>query len=80
MSWQDVSRSSLYSGVKQCGTKHAHNFLFPKSSFRIRRTTVLGVFKDSNIILHAIRPSFLTKSATAAILVIDQLNAQIIVL
>jgi len=41
MSWQDVTRSSLCSGVKECGTKWAHNFLFPKSSFRIRRTTVL---------------------------------------
>jgi hypothetical protein len=39
MYWQDVIRSSLCSGVKGCGTKHAHNFLFPKSSFRIRRTT-----------------------------------------
>ena len=34
--------------------------------FRIRRTTVLGMFKDSAIILDAIRRSFLTKSATAA--------------
>ena len=66
MSWQDVTRSSLCSGVKECGTKRAHNFLFRKSSFRIRRTTVLGVFKDSVIILDAIRRSFLTKSATAA--------------
>ena len=51
MSWKDVTRSSLCSGVKECGTKRAHNFLFPKSSFRIRRTTVLGMFKDSAIIL-----------------------------
>jgi hypothetical protein len=43
-------------------------FFFPKSSFRIRRTTVLGMLKDSAIILHAIRRSFFTKStATAAI-------------
>ena len=35
MSWQDVTRSSLCSGVKECGTKRTHNFLFPKSSFRI---------------------------------------------
>jgi len=28
MSWQDVTRSSLCSGVKECGTKRAHNFLF----------------------------------------------------
>ena len=52
MSWQDVTRSSLCSGVKDCGTKHAHNFPFPKSSFGIRR--VLGIFKDSAIILDAI--------------------------
>ena len=65
MSCQDVTRSSLYSGVKECGTKHAYNFTFPKSSFRIRRTTVLGMFKDSAIILYAIRRSFLTKSVTA---------------
>ena len=58
MSWQDVTRSSLCSGVKECGTKRAHNFIFPKSSFRIRRTTVLGIFKDSAIILDAIRRSF----------------------
>jgi hypothetical protein len=65
MSWQDVTRSSLRSGVKECGTKREHNFLFPKSSFRIRRTTVLGMFKDSAIIRDAIRRSLLTKSATA---------------
>jgi len=53
--------------------KRAHNFLFPKSSFRIRRTTNLKMFKDSAIILDAIRRSFLvpkvifgTKSAAAA--------------
>ena len=63
----NVTQSSLCSGVKQCGTARAHNFLFPKSSFKIRRTTVLGVFKDSAIILDAIRPSFLTTSATAAV-------------
>jgi hypothetical protein len=28
MSWQDVTRSSLCLGVKECGTKRAHNFLF----------------------------------------------------
>ena len=50
MSWQDVTRSSLCSGVKQCGTKRAHNFLFPKSCFRIRRTRVLGMFKYSAIL------------------------------
>jgi hypothetical protein len=67
MSWQDVPRSSLCSGVKECGTKSAHNFLFPKSSFRIQRKTVLGMFKDSAIILDVIWWSFLTKTATAAI-------------
>ena len=36
MSWHDVTRSSLCSGVKECGTKWTHNFLFPKSSFRIQ--------------------------------------------
>jgi len=61
MSWQDVTQSSLCSGVKECGTKRAHNFLFPKSSFRIQR-----MFKDSAVILHVIPRSFLTKSATAA--------------
>jgi hypothetical protein len=61
ISWQDVTPSSLCSGVKQCGTKRAHNF------FRIRRTTALGVSKDSAIILDSIRRSFLTKSATAAL-------------
>ena len=65
MSWQDV-KSSLCSGVKKCGTKRAHSFLFPKSSFRIWRTTALGMFKDSAIIFDAIRRSFFTKSATAA--------------
>jgi hypothetical protein len=64
--WQDVTRSSLCSGVKECGTKYAHNFFFLKSSLRIRRTTVLGTFKDSAIILDVIRQSFLTKSATVA--------------
>jgi len=66
MSWQDVTQSSLCSGVKECGTKCAHNILFPKSSFRIWKTTVLGMFKGSAIILYATRRSFLTKPATAA--------------
>jgi hypothetical protein len=39
---------------------------FPRYSFRIRRTTTLGMFKDSAVILDAIRRSFLTISATAA--------------
>ena len=66
MSWQVVTRSSLCSGVKECGTNHTQNFLFPTSSFRIRRTAFLGMFKDSAIILDAIRPSFFTKSPTTA--------------
>ena len=61
-----MTQSSLCSGVKECGTKRAHNFLFPKSSFRMQRTTVSGTFKDSAIILDAIWRSLLTKSATAA--------------
>jgi len=66
MSWQDVSRSSLCSGVKECGTKRANSFLFPKSSFRIRTATVLGMFRYFAIILDAILRSFLTESAIAA--------------
>jgi hypothetical protein len=31
MPWQDVTRSSRCSGVKECGTKRAHNFIFPLS-------------------------------------------------
>ena len=66
MSWKDVIRYSLCLSVKESETKRAHYILFPKSSFRIWRTTVLGMFKDSAIIFDAIRRSFLTKSATAA--------------
>ena len=58
MPWQEVTGSSLCLGVKDCGTEFAHNFLFPKSSFRIRRTTVLGMLEDSAVILDAIRRSF----------------------
>jgi hypothetical protein len=47
--------------------KMCTHFLFPKSPFRIQRTTVLGMFKDSAIILDANRWSFLTLSATAAV-------------
>ena len=36
MSAQDVTRPSLCSGVKECGRKPAHKFLFPIFSFRIR--------------------------------------------
>jgi len=59
ISRQDVTRSSLCSGVKECEKKNrAHNFLFLKSSFRIRRTIVWGTFKDSAIILVEIRRTF----------------------
>jgi hypothetical protein len=61
-----VTLSSLFSDVKECGTKRAHNILFPKSSFIIRRTTVLGMLKDSDIFLDAIRQPFLSKLATTA--------------
>ena len=67
MSWQDVTWSSLCSGVKECATKRAHNLHFPRSSLRIQRTTVLEMFKDSAIILDAIWWSVLTISATATI-------------
>jgi hypothetical protein len=63
MSWQDATRSSLCSNVKECGTKLAHNFL--SQILSEPKKLVLGMFKDS-IILDAIRQSFLTKSATAA--------------
>ena len=66
MSWQDATRFSRCSGVKECETKRAYNFLFLQSSFRVRRTTVLGMLKDSAIILDAFRRSFSTKSTTAA--------------
>ena len=42
MSWQDVTWSSLCSGVKECGTKRAHNFLFPKSFFQNPKNYSLG--------------------------------------
>jgi len=61
-----VTRSSVCSGVKECRTERAHDILYPKSSFPIRRNTVLGMSKYSAIILDAIRRSFFNKSATAA--------------
>jgi len=66
MSWQDVTWSFFCSDVKECRIKRTHDFLFPKSSFSIRRNTALGMFKDSAIILDAFRQSFLNISATAA--------------
>jgi hypothetical protein len=55
--------------MQLCGRAHygaKKNSREQKSSFRIRRPTDLGVFKDSAIILDAIRRSFLTKSAATA--------------
>jgi len=51
-----------------------HTTFFPKSSVRIQRTTVLGMYIDSAIILDVIRQSFLTKSATAAMFTSVQVN------
>ena len=45
MSWQDVTRSFLSSDVKECGMKRAHNFLFPKSSFRMEELESWGISK-----------------------------------
>jgi len=65
--WQELTRCSFCSVVKGCGIKCAHKLLFPKSTFRNRITKVLGMFKDSVVILDVIRRSFLTKSATKAL-------------
>jgi hypothetical protein len=59
--WLDLPFAQVSRRVE----KTVHTTLFPKSSFRIRKTTVLGMFKNSAIILDAIRRSFLTKSSTA---------------
>jgi hypothetical protein len=40
----------------------------------MQRTTVLGMLKDTATILDAIRQSFLTKSATAAMFTSVQIN------
>jgi hypothetical protein len=61
--WLDLPFAQVSRSVEQ--TVHT-TFSFPRSSFRIRRTTVLGMFKDSNSLRDAIRRSFLTISATAA--------------
>jgi hypothetical protein len=39
---------------QECEIKRAHNFLFPKPSFGMRRNTVLGIFNGSAIILDLI--------------------------
>jgi hypothetical protein len=41
--------------------------LFPKSSFRVQRTTVVGMFQDAAILVEVIRRSFFIKSATSAL-------------
>ena len=42
ISWQDVTWSTLFSGVKECGTKRAHNFLFSQILFQNPRNYSLG--------------------------------------
>jgi hypothetical protein len=59
--WQTLA--ALWAGALSCNKKNSRK---QKSYFRTRRTTVLGMFKDSAIILDAIRRSFFNKSATAA--------------
>ena len=55
VSWQDVIRSFPCSGVKKCGTKRANNFLFPKSSFRIRRSFLTKSANSNNVYLSSSR-------------------------
>jgi hypothetical protein len=42
ISCQDVTRSSLCSRIKQCGTKHAHYIFFPKILFQNPKNYSLG--------------------------------------
>jgi hypothetical protein len=42
MSWQDVTPSSLCSGVKECGTNRTHNFLLPQILFQNPKNYSLG--------------------------------------
>jgi hypothetical protein len=58
---QKLANAALWAGALSCNKKKSQEQI---SSFRIRRTTVLGMFKDSTIFLNAIRLSFFTKSAT----------------
>jgi hypothetical protein len=60
--WQTLS--ALWVGALSCNKKKSRE---QKSSLRIRRTAILGMFKDSAIILDAFLRSFLTKSAAAEI-------------
>jgi len=54
--------------------KCTHHSLFLKSSFRIRRSTALRIFKDSATIIDGIRWSFLAKWATAAMFTSGRLD------
>jgi hypothetical protein len=63
----EISYLTIITFMFLSGTKRAHNILFQKSSFIIRRITVLGKFKDPAIILDAIRRSLFPKPVTAAI-------------
>ena len=59
--------AALWAGALWCNKKISwEQNASGRTSFRIRRTTVLGMFKDSVIILDAIRRSFFTKSSSAA--------------
>jgi hypothetical protein len=55
--------AAMWAGALSCNKKNSRE---QKSSFRIRRTTVLGIFKDSAIIIDAIRQSLLTKLGAKA--------------
>jgi hypothetical protein len=52
--------AALWTGALSCNKKK------PREQNEAGRTTVLGMFKDSAINIDAIRLSFFTKSATAA--------------
>jgi hypothetical protein len=59
--WRTLA--ALWAGTFSCNKRKSRE---QKSYFSIRRTTVLGMFKDCAIILGAIRRSFLTKSVAIA--------------
>jgi hypothetical protein len=50
-SWQDVPRTSLCSSVKYCGKKTYTQIFLSKSSFKIRKTTVFVMFRESAIVI-----------------------------
>jgi hypothetical protein len=60
-----VTRSSLCSVFKDCGTKGAHNTLFPKTSFQIPKNYGVAFVKDSAINVYVIRRSFWNTYPTA---------------